>query len=78
MGNRPNLNELDILFNKGTNFRLAGRQYEEKTGASLPKDKSYTKHKSALAARAKEYGYRIVAIEENAIVEKTVVFEKIK
>ena len=41
MGKHPNLGNLDYLFDKGTDFRLSDRLYQEKTGAALPKEKEH-------------------------------------
>lgn len=37
MSKRPNLDELDSLFEKGVDFTLTDVEYEAITGASLPK-----------------------------------------
>lgn len=76
MGKRPNLAELDYLFDKGEDFRLSDRLYQEKTGATLPKEKSYIKHSSALAKWAKEKGYYIEEVESAAKIEREIVFKK--
>ena len=57
-------------------FRLSDRLYQEKTGAALPKEKSYIKHGSALAKWAKEKGYYIEEIEDVAKIEREIVFKK--
>ena len=54
MGKRPKLDGLDYLFDQGVDFCLTAKEYEEKTGAPLPKNQSYLKTGSAFAARAKE------------------------
>ena len=69
MSKHPNLSELDYLFEKGTDFRLSDRLYQEKTGAALPKEKSYIKHSSALAKWANEKGYYIEEVENVAKIE---------
>lgn len=76
MGKRPKLDSLDYLFDQGEDFCLTAKEYEEKTGAPLPKDKSYLKTGSAFAVRAKEKGYVIVGIEEKPVIEKTVILKK--
>lgn len=76
MGKHPNLDFLDDLFEKGADFQLTGRLYEEKTGAPLPKEKSYLLRRSALARRAKERGYLIEDVREKPIIERTVIFKK--
>lgn len=76
MGRRPKLDGLDYLFNRGVDFSLTAKEYEEKTGAPLPKNQSYLKTDSAFAARAKEKGYVIVGVEEKPVIEKTVILKK--
>ena len=76
MGQHPNLDFLDDLFEKGADFQLTGRLYEEKAGAPLPKEKGYLLRRSALARRAKERGYLIEDVREKPIIERTVIFKK--
>lgn len=49
---------------------------KKKTGAALPKEKSYIKHSSALAKWAKEKGYYIEEVESAAKIEREIVFKK--
>lgn len=76
MGKRPKLDGLDYLFDQGVDFCLTAKEYEEQTGAPLPKNQSYLKTGSAFAARAKEKGYVIVGVEEKPVIEKTVILKK--
>lgn len=76
MGKHPNLDALDYLFEKGEDFQLSAKLYEEQTGAPLPKRKSYLKNSSALAVRAADKGYIIVEVEEKAAIEKTIFLKK--
>lgn len=76
MSKHPNLSELDYLFETGTDFRLSDRLYQERTGAALPKEKSYIKHSSALAKWANEKGYYIEEVENVAKIEREIVFKK--
>lgn len=76
MGKHPNLDALDYLFEKGEDFQLSAKLYEEQTGAPLPKGKSYLKNSSALAVRAADKGYIIVEVEEKAAIEKTIFLKK--
>lgn len=78
MGKHPNLDFLDDLFERGADFQLTDRLYEEKAGTPLPKGKSYLLRQSALARRAKERGYLIEDIQEKPIIERTVIFKKRK
>lgn len=76
MAKHPNLNELDYLFEEGTDFQLTDRIYEEKTGVPLPKDKSYIKNRSALANRALEKGFIIADVKDTPIIERTIILKK--
>lgn len=76
MGKSPNLDALDDLFEQACDFQLTDTLYEERTGTSLPKGKSYLKNTSALAKRAKERGFIITDIQEKPIIERTVFLKK--
>ena len=76
MGKHPDLSKLDDLFEQGTDFQLTGALYEERTGAVLPKNKSYIKNGSALARKALKYGFEISEVQEKAVIVKTVYFKK--
>lgn len=76
MGKHPKLDELEYLFENGTDVQLTDKLYEEKTGVSLPKEKSYLKNGSALSHWLKERGYVIVDIQEKPVIEKTVIIKK--
>lgn len=76
MGKHPNLEELEYLFEKGVDFHITAREYEEKTGAPLPKGKSYIKSVSALARKVAEYGYVITEVQDKPVIERTVYFKK--
>lgn len=70
MAKKPNLKNLESLFKTSSEFSLTDAQYEKKTGASLPKNTSYLKNNSALAKKAKEYGYTIEVIEKKVLLKK--------
>lgn len=76
MGKNPNLDMLNEFFEKGEDFQLTDKLYEEKTGAPLPKTKTYIKSGSALSRKAAEHGYSIVDVHEEPIIVKTVYFKK--
>lgn len=76
MGKHPNLEPLDYLFEQKAEIRLSGKDYEEKTGAPLPKGSNYLKYRSALAARAEERGFVIVGVEEIPVIERIVILKK--
>lgn len=76
MEKNPNLDELEYLFKNGLDVQLTDKLYEEKTGIPLPKDKYYTKNKSALSQWLKNKGYKIVDIQEKPIIQKTVIIKK--
>ena len=76
MGKNPNLDKLNEFFEKGEDFQLTNQLYRERTGASLPKTKTYIKNGSALSRKAAEHGYSIVDVREDPIIVKTVYFKK--
>lgn len=76
MAKKPKLDALDDLFAAGKDFQISDRLYEEKTGAALPKTKTYLLNRSALAQKAKDMGYEILCIEEKPVIERIVQFKK--
>lgn len=76
MGKNPDLDKLDDLFETGADFQLTGKLYEERTGVALPKGKNYIKNNSALSRKAAEHGFKIVDVQEEAVIVKTVYFKK--
>lgn len=66
-----NFERLIPLFEANEEFSLTESQYQKSVGKSLPKDYYYLKNKSALANKARKYGYRI------EIKEKIVCFKKV-
>lgn len=76
MSKRPKLDELDYLFEAGEDFQITSKEYESKTGAPLPKNKSYLINNSALAQMAKERGYIITDIVEESVPKRTVSFKR--
>lgn len=73
---RPHLEELDYLFDGGANIQISSKEYEAKTGASLPKGEKYLRYDSALAKMARERGYVIVDVRAETIPERTVIFKR--
>ena len=69
MSKKPKLENLNNLFESGKDFSLTDAQYEKKTGAMLPKNKKYILNNSALARKAKEYGYSLELIEKEVILK---------
>lgn len=76
MSKRPKLDELEYLFDMGTDFQITSKEYEDKTGIALPKNKSYLINNSALAHMAKERGYIITDIIEESVPRRTVSFKR--
>lgn len=70
MGKKPKINNLKMLFEKEEDFSLTDAQYEKETGATLPKSIYYLKTNSALAKKAKEYGYYLEVIEKTVLLKK--------
>ena len=52
MGKKPQLDNLDFLFESGIDFEISEKLYEEKAGVALPKDTNYLKNRSALAKKS--------------------------
>ena len=67
---RPNLKDVETLLAKGEEFSLTDSQYKKKTGLTLPKDRHYLIHGSALSRLCAQYGFKI------AVQEKQVEFVK--
>lgn len=76
MSKHPKLEELDYLFDEGSDFQITSEEYENKAGVPLPKNKGYLKNKSALAQLAKERGYIITDIVEETVPQRTVLFKR--
>lgn len=76
MSKRPNLEELDYLFEAGEDFQITSIEYEDKTGIPLPKGKSYLQKNSALARLAKERGYIIADVLEESVPRRIVLFKR--
>lgn len=59
---RPNLEKIERLFEKNEGFSLTVDQYKQKTGTDFPKEKYYAENRSAIAKKAKEYGFEVLVI----------------
>ena len=66
-----NFEKLTPLFEANQEFSLTESQYEKSVGKPLPRDYYYLKNKSALANKARKYGYYI------EIKEKTICLKKV-
>ena len=67
---KPNFEKMLPLLESGNEFSLTEAQYEESTGAVLPKDYYYLRNKSSFAKKAKEYGYAIAVTEKIICLKK--------
>lgn len=76
MSKHPKLEELDYLFDEGSDFQITSEEYENKAGVPLPKNKGYLRNKSVLAQLAKERGYIITDIVEETAPQRTVLFKR--
>lgn len=76
MSKHPKLEELDYLFDEGSDFQITSEEYENKAGVPRPKNKGYLRNKSALAQLAKERGYIITDIVEETAPQRTVLFKR--
>ena len=70
MAKKPDLSKIIDSLKDGKAFQMTDAQYEKKTGARLPKEKSYLINSSALAKVCKEYGYTIKVQEKTIFVDK--------
>ncbi len=66
----PNLEKIIELLESGEQFSLTESQYQKNTGLNIPKNNTYLVKNSAVARKAKEYGYKLV------VQERTILFEK--
>lgn len=64
MAAKPKLALIEKMLQKGNSFTLTDDSYKNKTGAWLPKDKSYTEKRSALAELCKKYGFKVTVIQQ--------------
>ncbi len=72
------LSRLDDLFAQGKDFELTDAQYEELVKRPLPQDGSYVKNYSPLATRAKENGFVIKSVTGRPLIQRTIVFKKVR
>lgn len=66
----PNLERIIELLESGEQFSLTENQYQRETGLNIPKNNTYLVKNSAVARKAKEYGYKLI------LQERTILFEK--
>lgn len=64
MSKGPNLSAIIEMMQSNQDFSLTQAQYQHSTGAPLPKERSYTEKRSAVARCAKEHGFRVEVIPE--------------
>lgn len=77
MPRKIDLSLLNPMLESGNRFELTPDEYERIIGRALPKTDDYLKFNSPVAKAAKEKGYRI-HIEDRAVIQRVVVFEKRK
>ena len=70
MDMKPNLENLDYLFDNNTSFELTDSLYKKKTGLPLPQNSSYLLKKSALAKKCKEKGFSLKLKEKTIYCER--------
>lgn len=66
----PNLEKIIELLESGEPFSLTENQYKRKTGLNIPKNNTYLVNDSAVARKAKEYGYKLVLQERQISFER--------
>ncbi len=66
----PKLEKIIELMESGEPFSLTDNQYKSKTGLNIPKSNTYLVNNSAIARKAKEYGYKLVLQERQISFER--------
>lgn len=61
---RPNLEKIKEMLEKNEDFSLTAEQYKRKTGLDIPKEKSYTENRSAVAKEAERHGFQVEVVTE--------------
>ena len=69
---KPTFDKLDEIFEHITSLRLTDREYADKTGASLPKRKSYLVNESAFSRWLNGKGFKIVDVQEDELTDSEV------
>lgn len=69
MSNAIDFSKIIPLFESKSEFSITEKQYFKDTGRGLPKDTYYLKNSSALAKKAKEFGY-LIEVKERTIILK--------
>lgn len=62
MAGKPNLAGIEEMMQSNMDFSMTLTQYECSTGIPLPKEKSYTEQRSAVARCAKRNGFRVKVV----------------
>lgn len=57
----PNFDRIITQLDSGQSFSLTNSQYKKSTGFDIPKSTWYLLNQSAVAKRAKEHGYKLIA-----------------
>ena len=65
-----NFDKLIPLFETQEEFSITESQYEKKIGQPLPKNEYYLKNNSALAKKAKEFGFSLEIKERTICLKK--------
>lgn len=66
----PKLDKIIELLESGEPFSLTDSQYKRKTGLNIPKNNTYLVKVSAIARKAKKYGYKLVLQERQISFER--------
>jgi len=67
------LNWFNAQFDKGKDFEVSEKQYEELVGKSIPST-HYIKYSSPIAKLAKKKNYKIT-VDEKPVIKKTLLFQ---
>lgn len=66
----PKLDSIERQLKAGETFSLTNSQYKKSTGLDIPKNSNYLVKNSAVAKKARIYGYKIVVHEREISFEK--------
>ena len=66
----PKLDKIEKQMKSGEAFSLTNSQYKKSTGLDIPKNNNYLVKESAVAKKAKLYGYKIIVHERQISFEK--------
>ena len=76
MMKKPTFDKLDEIFEHITSLRLTDREYADKTGASLPKRKSYLVNESAFSRWLNEKDLKLLMFKKKPSLNEPFTFKR--